>query len=52
MIERGVVNGKPATLAYVKSGFQPCDKSEATMIKVIFDDGSMALVMANQEDSK
>ena len=41
MIERQKVNGRDATVAYLASDFNPVDKTKATMVKLIFDDGDI-----------
>lgn len=39
MIEQHIINGVPATVAYLKGDMEPCDKAEHTFIKVHFADG-------------
>jgi hypothetical protein len=39
MIERTIVNDRPATVAYINDKFLPVSKDDATLVKVIFDDG-------------
>lgn len=41
MIERTVIDGRDATVAYLKGSFQPAGKQDHTFIKVIFDDGTV-----------
>jgi hypothetical protein len=41
MIENTVVNGRKATVAYIKRDFTPATKETAEMVKVIFDDGEV-----------
>lgn len=41
MIERTTVDGKPATVAYLKGDFVPATKEDHTFVKVIFDDGNV-----------
>jgi len=42
MIRREIVDGKPATVAYLDDQFQPVAPGEAMIVKVIFDDGRVA----------
>jgi hypothetical protein len=44
MIERTMVSGRPATVAYIKRDFTPADKDTWELAKVIFDDGEMVLL--------
>lgn len=44
MIERKEIDGKMATLAYLKAGFEPADKFDATLVKIIFDNGEIAFM--------
>jgi len=39
MIKRQKIDGKQASIAYLKDGFVPCGEEEATLVKVVFDDG-------------
>lgn len=41
MIERQVVQGRPATISYMTDNFEPSSKDAATLIKVVFDDGEV-----------
>ena len=45
MIERTEIDGKPATVAYLTRGgdgsFQLVDVKDATLVKVVFDDGNV-----------
>ncbi|MHB1330305.1 MAG: hypothetical protein ACYC2K_19065 [Gemmatimonadales bacterium] len=41
MIERDVIDGRPATVAYIDLEFNPVDKDKATFCKIIFDDGDV-----------
>lgn len=45
MIERVVVEGRPATAAYINSDFEPVGKDQATLVKIIFDDGEDVLFL-------
>jgi hypothetical protein len=46
MIERTMVSGRPATVAYLTRDFQPADKDTWELAKVLFDDGEMVLLSA------
>lgn len=39
-ITREVVKGKPATVSHLTDTWEPCEPKDATMVKVVFDDGS------------
>ena len=49
MLKREVVDGRKATLAYIKKNFEPCDPDEADLIKIMFDDGEIVFVAAADE---
>jgi hypothetical protein len=49
MIERQTVDGKPATVIYLTSDFQPADKQSATLIKLWFDDGDVVFLTPSKE---
>jgi hypothetical protein len=38
MIEKQTVDGRPALVAYLDDRFNPVDKAEATLVKVVFTD--------------
>ncbi len=40
VIEQSTIDNKPVTLVYLDDDFELCDKAEATLVKVIFEDGS------------
>ena len=44
MIERQIVNGRPATVAYLTNAFEPADADTAQCIKVLFDDGDVVFL--------
>jgi hypothetical protein len=48
MIEHTIVNGKPATVAYIKADFTPCSQLEAELIRVHWDDGNTAFLVAEK----
>lgn len=39
MIERQTINGRKASVAYMTDAFEPAQKTDATLVKVLFDDG-------------
>lgn len=41
MIERTTIDGKQATVAYLKGDMIPATKEDHTFVKVIFDDGNV-----------
>lgn len=43
MIEHTTVEGRPATVIYLKRDFTPVEQAEAEMIKVLFDDGGVKI---------
>jgi len=45
MIERTVIMGKPATVAYLDGDFAPVNREAAILVKVIFDDGKVLFAM-------
>jgi hypothetical protein len=45
MIERQTIGGREATIAYTDSQFNPTDKTTATQVKVIFDDGEVIFLV-------
>jgi len=51
MIKKTKVDGKSATVAYLRSNMEPVDSEEdAEMIKVVFDNGDVAFVVPSKED--
>ena len=55
MIEKTEVDGRKATVAYINDDCEPCDKDEATLAKVIFDDGDtlwLSMKKAEPESGK
>jgi hypothetical protein len=44
MIERTMVSGRPATVAYINRDFTPADKTNWELAKVLFDDGEMVFL--------
>jgi hypothetical protein len=53
MIERQTIDGREAIVAYLKMGdndmWQPADRDDAEMIKIIFDDGEHMWLNASTE---
>lgn len=50
MIERQKVNGRDATVGYFNDKFESVDKAEASMVKLIFDDGDVYFLFPKQPD--
>jgi hypothetical protein len=46
MIERTTIEGRAATVAYITRDFQPADKTNWELAKILFDDGEMVLLSA------
>ena len=46
MIERTTIEGRAATVAYIKRNYTPADKDTWEYAKVLFDDGEMILLSA------
>lgn len=46
MIERQEIDGRPAAVAYLTAEFEPADKDVAQIVKVVFDDGEVAILTA------
>lgn len=49
MIERQTIDGREASVAYLDDAFTPADRTTATFIKVLFDDGEMAILAATPD---
>jgi hypothetical protein len=52
MIERQTVDGREATIAYMTADFEPADKDDAELIKVLFDDGDIAFLVPKKAEDK
>ena len=52
MIERTTIDGKPATVAYLKGAMKPASKEDHTFVKVIFDDGNVVFAYKEQANDK
>ena len=48
-IERTIVDGRKATVAYILDDFTPTTPEKATLIKVIFDDGGVLFAVPARE---
>ena len=46
MIERQVIEGRKASVVYIRHDFTPCKPAEADLVKVVFDDGEVAFLQA------
>ena len=46
MIEKTVVEGRPAIVAYLNDRLEPVDETVATVVKVIFTDEQGGMVFA------
>jgi hypothetical protein len=51
MIERSTLNDEPCTVAYLDDEFNPCDKDDATLAKVICDDGRIVWLSMRDPDA-
>lgn len=40
MIERVTIEGREATVIYIDRDFNPVDRDEAMLAKIVFDDGT------------
>ena len=49
MLERTVIDGKSATVAYLKGDTQPATKEDYTYVKVIFDNGDVLFATPTKE---
>lgn len=41
MIERQTINGREATVAYLTQDWQPADRDNWYLVKIIYDDGEV-----------
>lgn len=46
MIEHKSIEGRSATIVYLKSNMTPASKDDHDMVKVIFDDGEIVFLKA------
>jgi len=44
MIEQQIIDGKKAMVAYINADLKPVDKDKATLVKAIFDDGTVVFL--------
>ena len=52
MITRDTIEGRPATVAYINDRFEPVSADDATMVKVIFDDGEVRFGIKSEKDKR
>jgi hypothetical protein len=50
MIERTIIDGRVASVAYLTDDFQPAGIETATLLKIIFDDGMVAFARNSDAD--
>jgi len=50
MITYETIDGRKATIAYINDELEPVDRDEATMIKIIFDDGEIRFGVKAPQD--
>jgi hypothetical protein len=50
MIERTNIDGRAASVAYLTDDFQPAGIETATLLKIIFDDGTVAFARNSDSD--
>ena len=49
MLDRTIINGQPATVAFLKGNMVPATQEEATYLKVIFDDGRVLFALRDDD---
>src|SRR5215469_18142836 len=52
MIERQVIDGRPATVAYLNKDLEPAGKDDHTLVRILFDDGEVALLAAPEPEDE
>jgi hypothetical protein len=52
MIEKTEIEGRPASVAYLKTDFTPADKDDAELIKIIFDDGEVRFAVPESDETE
>jgi hypothetical protein len=52
MIERQTIDGREATVAYLTEDFEPAEKDDADLIKIIYDDGETAWLSTRDPDGE
>jgi hypothetical protein len=50
IIERTIIDGRPATVCYCDDNMDPTSKAKATMLRVTWDDGSSAWLTRAAEE--
>lgn len=48
-IEQRTVDGRQATVCYLNSDFDPAERADATMAKIIYDDGDVAFINFDED---
>jgi hypothetical protein len=51
MIKRETIDGKPASVAYLKADLTPTSPEEAELLRVLFDNGDSAWLTPRREDA-
>lgn len=51
MIETTMVNGKPATVAYLTRSFEPCEAEKAELVKIIYESGDISFAIPSPDTS-
>lgn len=49
MIEHMTVEGRPATVVYLKRDFTPVESKNAEMVKILFNDGDVRIAYPVKE---
>jgi hypothetical protein len=49
MIERDLIDGRDATVAYLTFDFRPVDKHAADLAKVVYDDGDVEWIALREQ---
>lgn len=52
MIEKQNVEGRDAVVSYLKAGFEPAGKDDATLIKVTFEDDQSSFWLAPHKEAE
>jgi len=52
MIERVTIDGEEASAAYLDDDFNPVDRDQATLVKLIFDSGRTLYLYPQTDDTK
>ncbi len=51
IVERKILDGRPASVTYLDMQFKPVERSKSVMAKVCFDDGEQ-MFMVTEAESK